>query len=301
MSKNKRSYYGPFFWIAAVSFVVPIVVAAKAFHEVKLTSKPTPHPDASGVDHQLWDYLLKSNVESGLIDYDGVSRDHLFQTYLRQLSEADASKLVTPADNLALLCNAYNAFVINGVITHQIHGSVMDYQLNGKGFFDIEEHILFGKTISLNYLEHEMIRKNFQEPRVHVALVCAAKSCPTIRPEAFVGKRLAVQLEDQSIQFANNPGYVAFDSASNTLRLSQVLNWYASDWDHHGGYLPWLGKRTNSPSLKEAVERAARGEVRIAFFDYDWSLNSQNRSSANEKTSPEKPSASFGSGSVPNQ
>jgi hypothetical protein len=56
-----------------------------------------------------------------------------------------------------------------------------------------------------------------------------------------------------------------------------------------------------NPSLKAAIESVAHGEVRIAFFDYDWSLNSQSRSSANEKTSPEKPSASFGSGSVPNQ
>lgn len=101
MSKNRVSYYGPLFWLAIVSFSVPIVVAAKAFHEVRVTSKPTPHPDASGVDHALWDYLLKSYVENGLIDYDGMARDHLFRTYLRQLSEAEPEKLTTSADQLA--------------------------------------------------------------------------------------------------------------------------------------------------------------------------------------------------------
>jgi len=301
MPKTKRSYYGPFFWIAAISFVVPLVVAAKAFHEVRLTTKPTPNPDASGVDHALWDYLLKTHVENGLIDYDGMSRDHLFRTYLRQLSAADPSKLSTPADELALYCNAYNAFVINGVITHKINGSVMDYQLDGKSFFDIEEHIFCGKTISLNHLEHGLVRKRFQEPRIHVALVCAAKSCPAIRPEAYVGERLAIQLEDQSVQFANNPKYVVFDAKDGTLRLSQILNWYAPDWDHAGGYLPWLSQRVKDPSLKAAIERAARGEVRVTFFDYDWSLNSQGRTSLQKEKSSKKPSANFGSGSVPNQ
>ena len=68
------------------------------------------------LDHALWDYLLKSYVENGLVDYDGISRDHSFRIYLRQLSEAESEKLTTSVDQLALLCNAYNAFVINGVI-----------------------------------------------------------------------------------------------------------------------------------------------------------------------------------------
>ncbi len=178
MSKDKMSYYGPFFWVAAVSFLVPLAVAAKAFHEVRLTTRPTPHLDASGVDHAIWDYLLKTHVENGLIDYDGISRDYLFQTYLRQLSEADPRKLTSSADKLALLCNAYNAFVINGVTTHDIHDSVMNFRFEGKEFFDVPEHIFCGQTMSLNHIEHEIVRKRFKEPKMHVALVCAARSCP---------------------------------------------------------------------------------------------------------------------------
>ena len=141
MSTNKPSYYGPFFWVATVSFIVPLVVAAKAIHTVPLTTKPTSHPDVSGVDHALWDYLLKTYVENGLVDYDGLARDHVFRVYLRQLSEAEPEKLTTSADQLALLCNAYNAFVMNGVITHGIRDSVMRYQHDGKEFFDLAEHI----------------------------------------------------------------------------------------------------------------------------------------------------------------
>lgn len=300
MSINKPSYYGPFFWVAAISFIVPLVVAAKAFHEVPLTTKPTPQPDASGVDHALWDYLLKTYVEDGLIDYDGVARDHLFRTYLRQLSEADPQKLATAEDDLALLCNAYNAFVVNGVITHKISDSVMNHQFNGKEFFDTEEHILCGKTMSLNHLEHEIIRKRFKEPRMHVTLVCAARSCPSIRPEAYVGKRLEQQLEDQSVQFANNAKYVSFDADQNTLRLSPILNWYGSDWEHLGGYLPWLADRAKNPSLKQAIARAAKGELQVAFFDYDWTLNAQ-ASAPVGVAATARNNADFGSGTVPNR
>ncbi len=298
MTQKPSSYYGPFFWLAVVSFLVPLVVAARAFYEVRLATRPTPAPDASGVDHALWDDLLKTYVENGLVDYDGLSRDYLFRTYLRQLSAADPSKLETTSQKLALHCNAYNAFVINGVIVHKISDSVRPFEVEGVNFFDLKEHIYCGRTISLNHLEHELIRSRFSEPRIHMALVCAAKSCPPIRPEAYLGKQLDEQLEDQAVQFANHPKYVAYDSQSQTLLLSQILNWYGSDWDHLGGYLPWLQRRAKDPTLAEALGRAQRKEIPIAFADYDWSLNAQTSSG---QTAAPQPSGEFGSGSVPNQ
>ncbi|WP_442508032.1 DUF547 domain-containing protein [Novipirellula sp. SH528] len=300
MSSKVTSYYGPFFWVALISFFVPVVVAGKAFQQVQLTTKPTPHPDASGVDHAIWDYLLKTYVENGLVDYDAIARDHLFRTYLRQLSDADPGKLTTSADQLALLCNAYNAFVINGVITHKIRDSVMNYQVDGTEFFDLKEHILHGETLSLNQIEHQLIRKRFREPRIHVALVCAAKSCPAIRPEAYVGTHLATQLQDQSVQFANSTRYVTYDSLADTLSLSPLLDWYGSDWDPVGGYLPWLAERVSDANLKQSIQRAERGEIQVSFLDYDWSLNSQ-APPGSAAPKPASKKGEFGSGSIPNE
>lgn len=138
MSSLNTTYYGPFFWLATISFLVPLVVAVQAFREVPLTTKPVPQPDASGVDHRLWDYLLKAYVSEGLVDYDGIARDYLFRTYLRQLSDANPQRL-NEKQQLALYCNAYNAFVINGVIIHKIRDSVMNFQAKEQGFFDREE------------------------------------------------------------------------------------------------------------------------------------------------------------------
>lgn len=299
MSTKKPSYYGAFFWVAAISFIVPLVVAAKAFHAVPVTTKPVSHPDASGVDHNLWDYLLKTYVDNGLVDYDGLSRDYLLRTYLRQLAECDPQKLTTTVDRLALVCNAYNAFVINGVITHKVHDSVLSYEHNGSQFFDLKEHILAGSTMSLNHLEHEIIRKTFSEPRVHVALVCAAKSCPAIRSEAYIGPRVMDQLTDQSPLFANDPRYVAFDAETNQLRLSPILKWYGSDFDDQGGYLKWLLKYAHDEALRQGLNAASDGRIEVAWFDYDWSLNSQTTPAS--ATGARSGGSEFGSGSIPNE
>jgi len=303
MTTNKKSYYGPFFWLALVSFTVPLVVASKAFNSVRPLSQPTPQPDASGVDNALWDYLLKTYVSDSLVDYDGMARDHLLRTYIRQIGAAKPSKLSSGKERFALLCNAYNALVIHGVITHRIRDSVNSFEVDGIGFFDLEEHILFGQTVSLNYIEHQLIRARYREPRVHVALVCAARSCPAIRPEAYVGSRILSQLEDQSRLFANNRHYLNFDPVQNRLRLSPILKWYGDDWESVGGYLPWLAARVRDPEVKLAIKRAIQGEVSISFVEYDWSLNTQSHSSTSSlATSPAVAQpAGFGSGSIPNK
>ncbi|MGI9427629.1 MAG: DUF547 domain-containing protein [Bythopirellula sp.] len=294
---KKKEYSGPFLWLALASFLMPIAVAVWAFRDLPQPyTYPGIKPDVSGVDQQLWDHLLRTYVANGSIDYDGLNRTHLFKTYIAQLANARPEKLPDDQHRLAFLCNAYNAFVINGVLIHKIDGSVLDYKdASGDGFFDVSEHILAGKTISLNHLEHEVIRPQYQEPRVHMALVCAAKSCPTIRPEAFLGKRLDGQLEDQAIAFANKQEYVHYDAEANQLMLSPILKWYADDFGGQPGVLDFLGARAKSPETKARLESARAGEARIVYNDYDWSLNTQG------KTAAAKSHAGFGSGSIPNE
>ncbi len=300
MSKGK-DYYGGFFWVAAVSFLVPLFVGWKAFQNVQPTTKPVPQVDASGVDNMVWDYLLKTYVSAGLVDYDGMKKDYLFREYLREIGSCDPNKLATEDEQLALACNAYNAFVINGVISHKIYDTVSGYNVNGTDFFDLKEHIFAGKTISLNNLEHDMIRPSFNEPRIHVALVCAARSCPAIRAEAYTGSRVRDQLQDQSIQFANNSTYVTFDAEANQLKLSPILSWYGGDWNQrypNGSYLAWIHELTNDPTIKAAATKAANNEVTVGFLPYDWSLNSQAEPGA---APAHKSSGGFGSGSSPDE
>ena len=200
-----KQYYGGFFWVALVSFTVPFFVGWKAFQNIQPTQKPTPQVDVSGVDHAVWDYLLKAYVSNGLVDYDGMKKDYLFKEYLRELGSCNPDQLQTREEKLALLCNAYNAFVINGVVSHKINDKVTNFSIGDTGFSGLKEHILAGDTVSLDYIEHTMIRPVFREPRIHVALVCAARSCPAIRPEAYVGSRVLEQLEDCLLYTSPSP------------------------------------------------------------------------------------------------
>lgn len=298
MSMSKKEYSGPFLWLAILSFLMPVAVGVWAFQSVpRPYTYPKVTPDQSGVDQQLWDHLLRIYVADGLIDYDGLRRDHHFKTYLGQLAAAQPDKLPSDEQRLALLCNAYNAFVINGVIIHKIDGSVLDYESSsGKGFFDLKEHILAGETIDLNHLEHEVIRPEYQEPRIHVALVCAAKSCPTIRPEAYVGERLSQQLEDQAKLFAGNQEYVHYAAGEKKLNLSPILDWYGDDFGGQPGVLKFLLARAGDAETKAGIQGALDGQVAVAFNEYDWSLNTQGKA-----TGGASKNVSFGSGSIPNE
>ena len=308
-----KQYYGGFFWVALVSFTVPLFVGWKAFQNIQPTSKPTPQVDVSGVCHSVWDYLLKTYVSSGLVDYEGMKKDYLFKEYLRELGSCQPEKLETREHKLALICNAYNALVINGVISHKIYDSVNNFEIDGTGFFDLKEHIYAGKTVSLNEIENMMVRPVFREPRIHVALVCAARSCPAIRPEAYVGSSVLEQLEDQSRLFANNRNYVDYDKSKNELKLSPILQWYGGDWDErypNGGKLQWLAELVDEPvlnqdeqqdglSLKEAIEAARDEKIPVSYFKYDWTINSQ--AEPGKAPAKKKLSTKSGSGGGPDE
>ena len=305
---NGTKYYGGFFWVAAVSFIVPLFVGWHAFQNLQPATKPPLSLDKSGVDHNAWNYLLNNYVANGLVDYDGMKKDYLFHEYVRQLGTCNPQLLDTDDERLALACNAYNAFVINGVISHKVDNSVMlvaedddsddeDSDKKKPGFFDFEEHVFAGQTISLDHLEKQLILPTFKEPRVHVALVCGAKGCPSIRPQAYLGQCVRDQLQDQSALFVNDPKHVTYDPATKELKLNSILNWYGSDFNErypNGGYLTWISELAKDPKLKEAAIKAINKEVSVSFLDYDWALNTQARSKGGKV-------GGFGSGSSPDE
>ena len=305
---NGTKYYGGFFWVAAVSFIVPLFVGWQAFQNLQPATKPTPSLDKSGVDHNVWNYLLNNYVANGLVDYDGMKKDYLFHEYIRQLGTCNPQLLDTDDERLALACNAYNAFVINGVISHKVDNSVMlvvedddsddeDSDKKKPGFFDFEEHVFAGQTISLDHLEKQLILPTFKEPRVHVALVCGAKGCPSIRPQAYLGQCVRDQLQDQSALFVNDPKHVTYDPATNELKLNSILSWYGGDFNErypNGGYLTWISELATDQTIKDAAIKAINKEVSVSFLDYDWALNAQARSKGGKV-------GGFGSGSSPDE
>ena len=128
-----------------------------------------------------------------------------------------------------------------------------------------------GRELTLDEVEHEIVRKEFQEPRIHFALVCAAVSCPPLRREAYAGDRLDAQLEEQARRFLGDREKNRVDAASGTVFVSPIFVWYRDDF---GGSNAALG-RYLARSWPQGPERdlLLSGRFRLRETDYDWRLN----------------------------
>ena len=134
---------------------------------------------------------------------------------------------------------------------------------------------LFGQTLTLNQVEHSLIREPgvFDEPRIHFAVNCASVGCPALRPEAFVAEKLDAQLQDSQRRFLSDRSRNRFDAASGRFRVSKIFDWYADDFARQSGSLQaYLQKQATLLATTEELKQA-RNTSTVAFLDYDWSLN----------------------------
>jgi hypothetical protein len=121
-----------------------------------------------------------------------------------------------------------------------------------------------GRELSLDAIEHEIVRPRFGDPRVHFALNCAARGCPPLRAEAYTGERLQVQLDAATRAALNDPQFVDASqcgSEAGVLRLSRIFEWYADDF---GELRAFLDRYRAEPIAAECS---------IEYMDYDWALN----------------------------
>jgi hypothetical protein len=230
---------------------------------------------ASTFDHSAFDALLRAHVAQGLVDYDAFRAAPAFPRYLDQLARADPSAL-PERERLAFWINAYNAYTIHLINTHGERESIRNINktlgVTLKSPWREEIVRAGGRVSHLDHVEHEIIRKQFREPRIHFALVCAAKGCPVLRSEAYTGARLEAQLDDQARAFLlRSPDKNRVDVAARTVYLSPILDWYKEDF---GGTKPAVG-RYLAAFHPEGPARALllSGSFELKYTDYDWSLN----------------------------
>ncbi len=232
-----------------------------------------PESDAEPVSHTRWDILLKKHVnEKGLVDYKGFQKDSaLLNEYLDLLSNSAPNKNTwTQDEQLAYWINAYNAFTIALILDHYPVGSIKDIGSRPLITFvnspwDIKFIEIGGKKFDLNNIEHGIIRKDFDDPRIHFALVCAAKSCPELRNEAYTGDQLNSQLEEETIAFINNSSrnFISGEHA----RLSKYFDWYGGDFKRDGKSVVDFINQYASTKISEGAD--------IEYLDYNWQLNEQ--------------------------
>jgi uncharacterized membrane protein YdjX (TVP38/TMEM64 family) len=244
----------------AYLFGPPVVVAREAY---------AADPEAATFDNAPFDALLKRHVaEGGEVDYDSLRGEAgALDGYVAALGDAPFAALGRD-EKLALLINAYNAFTLRLILDHWPVASIRDIPA-GKRWRD-RRWRLGGRTLSLDQIEHEEVRPKFREPRVHFALVCAARGCPPLRPEAYVGARIEAQLEDQARYVHSQPRWFRWDDAAGTAHLTELYRWYGGDFEREAGsVLRFVGRY--APAVQAAVE--AGRPPRIEWIPYDWSLN----------------------------
>lgn len=232
------------------------------------------------VDHAAWDTLLKTYVKPGSdglnrVDYARFKKGghEALKMYLLTLARVDPARL-DRKEQFAYLANLYNAKTIDIVLDHYPVRSIKDISLGGGLFaaftggpWKAKVVSVAGVSLSLDDIEHEILRKVFKDPRVHYSVNCASIGCPNLQPEAFTAARLDAQLDAGARGYVNHPRGVAV--RGNTLVVSSIYDWFKADFGGSGaGVLRHL-QAYAEPALAAKIKSIGG----ISNHDYDWRLN----------------------------
>jgi len=224
--------------------------------------------DASEVNNTIFAKLLSEHVGDGRVDYDGFKADEVkLDQYLEMLARVDPEKL-TRSGRFAFYINLYNAWTIKLILSKYPNlESIKDLGSIFRSPWKKKIVKLNGRVVSLDYIEHGLLRPTYKDPRIHFAVNCASKSCPQLRNEPYAGETLELQLNDAARAFINDPESNYIDK--DTLYVSRIFKWYHEDFRQ--GVVPFVKSYANGP-LKEKIE-AIEAHLQVAYLPYDWSLN----------------------------
>lgn len=242
--------------------------------QAKLTETYSDKTDSPDLNHEAFGTLLHQYVnDHGGVDYKGLAtQQDVLQTYIKNIAKAPFDKMGRD-QKLAYLINAYNAFTLELILQNNTDGkleSIKDIPA-AKRWDDVRWQVA-GKTVSLNQIEHELIRPNFKEPRIHFALVCAAVGCPPLRSAAYTASKLEQQLDAQARYVHTHPKWFVLNTQDHTVKLTQLYNWYGGDFEQVSGTVLKFASQYNN-TLKQWLDNNQPPAVQ--WLDYDWSLNSQ--------------------------
>lgn len=255
-------------WLVSVLLLLSTIIAIAPAKGRAANRQPSPKPP----EHALFTAVLQTHVRDGRVDYAAIARDARFSAYLEALQATDPQAL--PENHrLAFWLNAYNAFTIKRVIDQYPTKSLMNkfaYLLRQSDFHK-KFIVIHGHKYSLNDIEHRIIRP-MRDPRIHFALVCAARSCPLLRNEAYVPERLDAQLDDQARVFITDTTKNRFDFQNNEAYLSAIFDWFAEDFEKTGrSVLEFVARYL--PSDDAAALQQRHQSFKIRYLPYDWRLN----------------------------
>ena len=209
--------------------------------------------------HSLWSTALKEHVdEAGHVNYAKWKEDTtLLDDYITSLEENPPAEFWSRNDSLAYFINAYNAVTVKLILDHyplkSIRKLITPWRFKR---FELE-----GEKISLNHIEHQILRK-MNEPRIHFAINCASASCPKLFNTAFYAHTMEEQLEEATTLFINDP--LRNQLSKKEMAISRIFQWFASDFGTKKERHAFIRKYATQPIDKNA---------KVRFLNYDWQLN----------------------------
>ena len=223
---------------------------------------------SEAVDHSIYADLLNKYVKNGVVDYQGFKNEETkLDQYLRVLANTDTKNL-SCNEQFAFYINAYNAWTIKLILSaYPGVKSIKDLGSLFKGPWKKKLARIDGKVITLDDIEHNILRPRFKNPRVHFAVNCASKSCPPLRSDPYQGSILGQQLDEMTGAFLNDPSMNRLEG--RTLYVSRVFKWFAGDFNEDivGFFLKYA-----RGDLKKRLE-SGKNRIKTKYLDYDWSLN----------------------------
>lgn len=257
---------------------------------------------AAGSEKKEFDYsdfaeALKINVDdAGMVNYRKLKAEpQKLRAFIIELGNLDRKDFDKWDDDekIAFWLNAYNALTLKAIIdNYPIKSSLFKSIIYPKnsirqiaGVWDKIKFRVMGQNLTLGHIEHKILRVKFDEPGIHMAMVCAAMGCPSLRNEPYIGDKLQEQLDDQTHRFLSNPAKFKISRADSRIYLSPIFKWFAADFVKKHSPQKNIGRHNKEQSSvlnfiapyldKTQKDYVLSGKFKIKYLKYDWSLNEQ--------------------------
>lgn len=290
--------------LSLLTFLLPVTLWASdtptpsvpATPTVQISPLPTPTPDPSTAFWEEYRDILKTCIDAqGLVDYEGLKADRgKLDHVVAAIGQMDpqAFDAWRTKDKIAFYVNAYNALVLQTIVDHypvKLSGPFGRGKTGGikdiPGALSRAQHQVLGQAMTLDHIEHEILRRQFDEPRVLFALVPASKGGAVLRGEPYEGGELDAEMGEQARRFLADPANFKVDDVQRKVYLSPIFSSYGVDFiakygppSPFKGYskkvsadLYFISKHLSAPDRK----LLSKGKYKVEYLGFDWSLNEQ--------------------------
>ena len=212
----------------------------------------------------IFDSLLQKNVDkTGRVDYQSLKNNEtLLDNYLAYIQNNEPTKDWSSNKKKAFWINTYNAYTIKIILNNYPLKSIRDIKIDGKTAWKIPFVKVGQKRYTLDQIEHKILRKKFNDSRIHVGINCASVSCPRLWNFAFTEDNIAYSLDNLMKEFINDT--TRNKISKKNVALSEIFNWFSKDFIKNGTIISYL----NTYAAIKISEKAS-----IKYLTYDWSLN----------------------------